>query len=676
VTIMKLLRKLFAKRPAPRPTRPTRLGLEQLEARELLDSTPVGPPIHLHNSLIASVAQAEFLQDNGQLSRTDISNLLDVVDGTESAVFTKGQVSFVPAMPNSQATLAALQLTDLQTLVHDAAAWHLSAPVANLLGKTVNQNPANDTYQGAPLLPTGQLTAGTSDTVLQDLVDKWFYGTDLPATAAAAANNNIPDTVVYKTAQGVLFGPNGPSPNDIAQGWVPDCYFMSALGEIAQQSPQTIQVALSADFSGLLTGETAQHSGLLTGEIAQQSPQTIQSMFINNHDGTYTVRFFEYDAANNTWQADYVTVNLELPVLQQSGQFAFADWYQGGRPTTYTDTSAVLWPALAEKAYAQLAAEGWSRSTGPGGSGNNSTPSDWNTNSYDALAYGDGVALQQIGGSNITQNVVLAKASTSDETALEQAFAHGSLVIFGSLAQEPSGMPTNTAGAPLIISGHVYALTAVNATKGLFTLVNPYDDSSCWAPDGQRTVTLTWSQLKQYLNGYFVVAPPPISPEHAVVQNGQNTGVNGHAQAVNIQWFDNGKPIASLSQLHQGDTVTVTFDTLAGAAETEFSLVAYAAPNGTFDDSNIDQQQEWKLGLKEEVKYQPFDDSNIDQQQEWADTTGTYTGAGQHSLTVTLPDGYFQLDFVQGAAIADFGTGERYQSDGRYLAGGGYHSDY
>ena len=37
-----------------------------------------------------------------------------------------------------------------------------------------------------------------------------------------------------------------------------------------------------------------------------------------------------------------------------------------------------------------------------------------------------------------------------------------------------------------------------------------------------------------------MVAPPPIDPTHAVVQQGANTGINGHAPAVNIQWFDNG----------------------------------------------------------------------------------------------------------------------------------------
>jgi hypothetical protein len=194
-------------------------------------------------------------------------------------------------------------------------------------------------------------------------------------------------------------------------------------------------------------------------------------------------------------------------------------------------------------------------------------------------------------------------------------------------------------------------LTAVDATRGRFTLVNPYDDNGPYPGDGQRAVTLTWSQMKQYLNDYFVSAPPPIRPSHAVVQQGQDTGANGRAAAVNVQWFDNGQPIAGLSQVRQGDTVTVTFDTLPGAPRTEFSLVAYAAPDGNFDDANIDHQQEW------------------------GDTTGTYAGAGHHSLTVTLPGGYFQLDFVQGAAIADFATGERYHGDGRFLAGvqGGDH---
>ena len=48
---------------------------------------------------------------------------------------------------------------------------------------------------------------------------------------------------------------------------------------------------------------------------------------------------------------------------------------------------------------------------------------------------------------------------------------------------------------------------------------------------------------------------------------------------------------------------------------------------------------------------------------------------GRPRLTVTLPNGYFQLDFVTGAAISDFATGARYYSEGRFIAGatGGNH---
>ena len=40
--------------------------------------------------------------------------------------------------------------------------------------------------------------------------------------AAGTSNQGIADTLVYQTAQGKLFGSNGPSVNDVAQGWLGD----------------------------------------------------------------------------------------------------------------------------------------------------------------------------------------------------------------------------------------------------------------------------------------------------------------------------------------------------------------------------------------------------------------------------------------------------------------------
>jgi hypothetical protein len=601
-------------RRGPRPS--ARPGIEQLEARELLSGNPLTPPPGLHDPVVARVADAEFVQDNGSLSRLDVINLLGVVAGTETPVFAaNGQVSFSTLTPTANPGLTQSEFTDLLTIVQNPCAWGLTADVADLAGKVVNSNPANLTYQGQPLLATGQLTPGTPGAALQDLVNKWFYGTDLPAVAAAAANNNIPGTVVYQQAQGTLFGANGPKSSDVAQGWVGDCYFLSSLGE-----------------------------------VAQQSPQTIKSMFVNNGDGTYAVRFYQLDACDNTWHPDYVTVNLQLPAVasgQYAGEFAFAGWYQGGKADTYNNPSNVLWVGLAEKAYAQLAQEGWSRSTGQDGTGiSGSLPTDWNQDSYDALSSGSGaVALQQLTGATHWDDIGLAKATTADKNALVQAFDHGSLVIFGSLSTEPKGVPTNAAGAPLIIAGHVYALEAIDKDADAFTLVNPYDDSSAYPGDGQRTVTLSWAQLKEYLHDYVVMAPPPICPEHAVEQIGKNTGINGGAAALDVTYYVNGKRACSIKDVKEGDVVTVTFKTAMCAPKTQFSLVSYAAPNGTLNSWNIDHQQEW------------------------CDDTVTATGGGQYSLTVTVPDGYFQVDFVRGDAISDFATGERYHSDGTFIAG-------
>lgn len=79
--------------------------------------------------------------------------------------------------------------------------------------------------------------------------------------------------------------------------------------------------------------------------------------------------------------------------------------------------------------------------------------------------------------------------------------------------------------------------------------------------------------------------------------------------------------------VHQGDTVKAVFT----LDDTEtFSLVSYTAPEGTFVAEHASQQ-----------KIFDFD-------------TKTY-GAGTHSLTVTVPDCYFQIDFVCGIPIDKLG---------------------
>ena len=63
-----------------------------------------------------------------------------------------------------------------------------------LAGDVVNGNPANAHYQGQTL---GNLAAGSTATQLNELVSKWFLGTDLPNTGNSR--------YVYESTAGSLF---------------------------------------------------------------------------------------------------------------------------------------------------------------------------------------------------------------------------------------------------------------------------------------------------------------------------------------------------------------------------------------------------------------------------------------------------------------------------------------
>ena len=83
---------------------------------------------------------------------------------------------------------------------------------------------------------------------MTELIGKWFLGTDLPTLTSSS--------LTYTMVSGSLF-PTAPSNTDEFQGELGDCYFISSLGT-----------------------------------IAESNPAAIQNMFINNGDGTYTVRFY------------------------------------------------------------------------------------------------------------------------------------------------------------------------------------------------------------------------------------------------------------------------------------------------------------------------------------------------------------------------------------------------
>jgi hypothetical protein len=308
--------------------------------------------------------------------------------------------------------VSAAEFADLKTLVANPTYLGMPGYVRNLAHKVVNGDPANTKFQGGTL---GNLHAGSSAQQLDQLVGKWFLGLDHPQFAATG--------VSYVLAAGTLFG-SGPAYNDAVQGLVSDCYYVAALSGIAYRSPQSIRDA-----------------------------------FIDNGDGSYTVRFFH----NGT--ADYVTVDKYLPV-KGDGTFNFA-----GRGKLASDPNSKLWVGLFEKAYAQLAESGWSR---PGTS----------LNSYESIRGGwEGEAVSRVIGKTASHGDVFNSPQTLN--AIVSQVQAGRMVWLDS---------KNTT-APGIVQNHVYVVTGYNAATQTFSTWN------VWGY-GQQ---LTWSQVAANFDSYSFV---------------------------------------------------------------------------------------------------------------------------------------------------------------------------
>ena len=322
-------------------------------------------------------------------------------------------------------TLSATDLADLRTIVGaDAAKLNMPGYVQVLANDVVYANPANAHYQGQTL---GNLAANSTATQLNDLVNKWFMGTDLPDPGNSS--------FVYEPAAGSLYDPGSNTPviADEFQGVLGDCYFISSLGT-----------------------------------IAKSNPTAIENMFINNGDETYTVRFYTgtYGSTTNSdgsindgftngvGTADYVTVNTMLPTY--NGRLVCADY-----ETSYTATQNDLWIPLAEKAYAQ-----WNETGKEGRDG---------TNKYGSIQGGwMATVYAQVLGHNATDY----NLTTSNQQNAIAALTANKAVTVGTIGSSNSNdtLPYGLYGY------HAYAVTAYNASNKTFTLYNPwgFDHPTPW----------------------------------------------------------------------------------------------------------------------------------------------------------------------------------------------------
>ncbi len=228
-------------------------------------------------------------------------------------------------------TMSSAVVASLQAIASSSGAAYLNmpAPLAGL---------AQNLIDGGQYQVTTALSANTTTAAqLQDLINQWFLGEDLPTIDTQAWS-----TSGYVLANaGTLFGSSGvPQYTDIYQGEEGDCWLMASFAEIALKQPGIIQGSFTDD--GLQNGANV-----------------------------WTYEYY------NGATPEYLTVNNYFP--SQSGKFMYADDGQ-----TIANTSNVLWAPLMEKAYATIFAGayasldgGWAQNILPmetGGSCANNNP--------------------------------------------------------------------------------------------------------------------------------------------------------------------------------------------------------------------------------------------------------------------------------------------------------------
>jgi hypothetical protein len=383
---------------------------------------------------LRNLAQTDFTRD-GAITRNDMIGLFNQVEA-------EGGVS-------------AAAFSDLKFLVSNLSALKAPDYVQYLAAKVVNGDPGNSTYQfiqpqysiqftgwywsvsvtdTVAVAPLGNLHSGSSLAQLQELVNKWFLGMDLPTTTINNGNGTTStfdygyDSVANPFGQGAATGDY----SDIHQGDVGDCWLMSA-----------------------------------AAEVAQKSPSTLYNMFIDNGDGTFTIRF------HSGGQSVFVTVNRWLPENYQ-GNFVFANTGQ-----SLSDAYARLWAPLLEKAYAQLNHSGLLGRDG--------------SNSYQGLTVGNpGDAMPVITGWGATVQ------NSLDQTAFDNAVSGGYLVTLLSLGSASDGVE-NIDGFN-IVANHEYAVVGYDSTDGTYTLFNPWGFGTSGQADEE--ITVTWSQITDIFLSY------------------------------------------------------------------------------------------------------------------------------------------------------------------------------
>jgi hypothetical protein len=350
------------------------------------------------------------LQDSGIAA--DVAKLMTNNSLSYNSMLTILQDAAVGGMTASKFST----LQTLASMLNVANGITVSSYVQQIADDVINGNSANAYWNGGSSSATalGNLSATSSQTQVNELIGKWFLGTDLPSTSVSAiGEQNLNPT--YQASTLPLYGNSGvPSYLDANQGYMGDCYLVSSLAE-----------------------------------TALQDPSAIQSMISSNGNGTYDVRFYV------DGQADYVTVNNELPVMSggykwnNNSQLEFAN-------------GSVSWVGLIEKAYVELNAQTSAAQEGGHPTGN----------AYENIDGGTAAALTEITNRSFNTYGLSASTSTTSLSSLMTTLssdwsAHDEIIM---------STPGNSTGN--LVADHMFEVTGVNASAGTITLQNPWNNAN------------------------------------------------------------------------------------------------------------------------------------------------------------------------------------------------------
>lgn len=422
----------------------------------------------LPNARLNTVVQG--LLSDGELSRQDWIGAGGIFDTVEA----DGKVT-ASEFNSLKAIIANASVIDATQSSLGSARYPMYNYVFNLAGKVINGNFANATYQNQPL---GNLAPNSTATQLGLLVDKWFLGLDRPDAG---------DNPYQQATANPFFGQNGPVLDDILQGDVGDCYFLSSVGTILSK-----EVVSGFNYIALYNPSTGQDP---------------DGLFIDNGDNTYTVKFFFHSQSTGQMVADYVTVDNYFPTYTTRTD---TNWTYANGYGSFANPTTPIWVAVIEKAFVQENASAvWS------------SPSDTADvrNAYgtiNGLYNGNQVLMYLTGQTGYLNTTDLSNLTYQQVVA---AYNAGVGVVFGTKQKPPVDVNTGSvANSYPLVGNHDYMMVGFNNANQTILLRNPwgsnktsgvYDSTNPPASASQTYLIIEASVpfLRTNFNGYYAINP-------------------------------------------------------------------------------------------------------------------------------------------------------------------------